>query len=313
MQPIEQVIQKMRERGEHGGKVLDSSEGRDVIACETCGFVHISPLPDARALEQDYKDNYYDDVTRDRIAYYERDRDWWMVSYGDVLAEIENQLAPGSGRRLLDVGCGAGIFLEAASMAGWEATGVEPGHTAASHCQGKGLTVIEDTFEGAVSGLREPFDVVHMRNVLEHVPAPAAMIEEAARRLKPGGLLVAVVPNDYNPIQKALRKVEGYRPWWVAVKHHLNYFDFESLEGLVTARGFEPVSRFCSFPIDLFLAMGDNYVETPEIGRASHLRRVRMENLFEQAGLAETRRDLYRSFANAGLGREACVVARLKG
>lgn len=296
--------------GKHEGRVIDRSEGIDVIDCEDCGFIHIRPLPDAEALERDYRDNYYEDEARDRLAYYERDRDWWMISHGDVLAEITDRMAPGAGRKLLDVGCGGGLFLEAARAAGWQVLGVEPGRAAVEHCRSKGLDVLQDTFDGAAPGLPAPFDVVHMRNVLEHVPDPSAMIARAAGLLAPGGLLVAIVPNDYNPIQKALRDHEGYRPWWVAVKHHLNYFDFESLERLATRHGLEPLSRFCSYPIDLFLAMGDNYVETPALGRESHLRRVRMETLFERSGLAATRRALYRSFADAGLGREACIIAR---
>lgn len=295
---------------EHKGRLVDRSEGVDVIACENCGFVHIEPLPDAEALERDYRENYYEDKVRDRLTYYERDRDWWMISHGDVLAEIDAARPSGGDRKLLDVGCGGGLFLEAARSAGWQALGVEPGRAAVEHCRSKGLEVILNTFEGASPELSGPFDVVHMRNVLEHVPDPAAMVAMAAGLVAPGGLLVAIVPNDYNPIQKALREYEGYRPWWVAVKHHLNYFDFSSLEGLVARHGLDPVSRFCSYPIDLFLAMGDNYIETPELGRESHLRRVRMETFFEKANLSATRRALYRSFADAGLGREACIIAR---
>lgn len=296
----------------HKGAVVDRSEGVDVIACETCGFVHIDPLPEADVLARDYRDNYYEDAERDRLTYYERDRDWWMISHGDVLAEIGAALPEGGGRRLLDVGCGGGLFLEAAKAAGWETLGIEPGRAAVEHCRAKGLEVILDTFEGAAPSLSGPFDVVHMRNVLEHVPDPSAMVATAAGLVAPGGLLILIVPNDYNPIQKALREHEGYRPWWIAVKHHLNYFDFASLEALTVRHGLQPVSRFCSYPIDLFLAMGDNYVETPTLGRESHLRRVRMENLFEKSGLSQTRRALYRSFADAGIGREACVIARRK-
>lgn len=299
-------------RGEHKGQLVDKFDEICVIQCETCGFIHISPLPDPEALERDYRDNYYEDEARDRLAYYERDRDWWMISHGDVLAEIGSHMVPGTGRKLLDIGCGGGLFLEAARAAGWQVLGVEPGRAAVEHCRSKGLEVLQNTFDGAAPELPGPFDVIHLRNVLEHVPDPLAMVAKAASLLAPGGLLVVIVPNDYNPIQKALREQEGYRPWWVAVKHHLNYFNFESLERLASRHGLAPVSRFCSYPIDLFLAMGDNYIDTPSLGRESHLKRVRMETLFEKSGLASTRRALYRSFAEAGLGREACVIARRK-
>ncbi len=91
--------------------------------------------------------------------------------------------------------------------------------------------------------------------------------------------------------------------------HYLNYFDFKSLSALLTRFDFNVQSRFCSFPLESFLTMGDNYIEKPEKGRESHLRRVQFEWFMQYAGLGEMRRKLYRTFADLDIGREAILIA----
>jgi len=168
---------------------------------------------------------------------------------------IENLVPEPTCRTLVDVGCGAGIFIEAGNSRGWATYGIEPSRVAAAHCKKKGLNIIEDIFTQELADLPAHIDVVHMRNVLEHVHDPAALIKSSHHVLADNGLLVVAVPNDYNKIQMGLRDVKDYSPWWVAIPHHLNYFSFESLESLVGNNGFKVIERFASFPIDLFLTI----------------------------------------------------------
>ena len=70
------------------------------------------------------------------------------------------------------------------------------------------------------------------------------------------------------------------------------------------------VDTMTSFPMELFLLMGENYVANEEIGKECHSRRKRFDMALEKAGMGETRRKFYRALSNAGLGREAIVIAR---
>ena len=47
-----------------------------------------------------------------------------------------------------------------------------------------------------------------------------------------------------------------------------------------------------------------------EIGQECHSRRKRFDLALEKAGMGDTRRKFYRALSNAGLGREALVIAR---
>ena len=117
------------------------------------------------------------------------------------------------------------------------------------------------------------------------------------------------VPNDYNGLQEAVR-AGGAAPWWLAPPHHLNYFDFDSLSALLSKLGLEVMESLTSFPMELFLLMGENYVGNDTLGRSCHARRKQFDLSLEQAGLGHVRRKLYGALAKAGLGREAIIIAR---
>lgn len=96
--------------------------------------------------------------------------------------------------RLLDVGCGSGVFLRTMADLGWSVTGVEPDPAAGGVARARGLRVVTGTIESA----RLPagtFDIVTMSHVLEHVTDPLGTLRECGRVLAPGGRLIAVTPN----------------------------------------------------------------------------------------------------------------------
>jgi len=58
--------------------------------------------------------------------------------------------------------------------------------------------------------------------------------------------------------------------------------------------------------MELFLLMGDNYVDNPEVGKQCHQKRVN----FELSIPKELRRNLYNKLAELGLGRDCIIYAR---
>lgn len=293
----------------HSGPVLDDVNGYQVIECVACGFRHITPIPSPEELEPAYRDQYYSVEKPLYIERFREDLDWWNLVYGERYDTLEALLAP-ERRNILDVGAGPGFFLLHGVERGWQATGVEPATAAAAHCRSIGVTVIERFFTDDLVPELGTFDAVHMSEVLEHIPDPKAMLQRVHRVLSPGGIISIAIPNDYNPFQDALRREYGYEPWWVAPPHHINYFDFDSIEGLLKTSGFAPVLRESTFPIDMFLLMGDNYVGNDSLGRACHQRRKQFEQGLTRAGLGELKRRLYRELASLGIGRECVIFAR---
>ena len=223
------------------------------VRCRRCGHVYLSPRPSAEALGKLYTAEYaaYTGPIEDEPRRFVR----WNRAYG--LAKrcrlVTSRRRPG---RLLDVGCGTGVFLDAMRRRGWTVQGVEPTGAALAVARGRfGL----DVFEGELADAAFPdasFDAVTLWYVIEHVPDPAALLAEVARVLRPGGIAVVSAPN----LDAADRVIFGSRwPNWDPPRH-LNIFSARSLGFLMKRHGLEPLSARSMQNTWLGLALGLQYV-----------------------------------------------------
>lgn len=293
----------------HHGVERDVEGDYRVIACEPCGFTHITPIPTPAELEEVYRTQLYGTEKPDYLARHRADLEWWNLVYRERYETFEEHL-PAERRRILDVGSGPGFFLVHGQERGWDARGIEPAIQAAAHARELGLSIVEGFLDADSAPKLGQFDVLHMNNVLEHVPDPRGLLELGRDLLAPDGLICIAVPNDYSPFQHALRTVCDYEPWWVVAPHHINYFDPRSLAGLLERSGYEVLQQEASFPIDLFLLMGDDYTRDGELGRACHQKRMTFEARLDEAGLGALKRELYTKLAEVGLGRQILTFAR---
>lgn len=104
-------------------------------------------------------------------------------------------LATESPGRLLDVGCGNGVFLDRMRSMGWDVHGVEADPRAARVARERFASSV---FVGVLEEARHPgdhFDAITAHHVVEHVRDPVALLGECRRILKPGGRLLLVTPN----------------------------------------------------------------------------------------------------------------------
>jgi len=291
-----------------------------VIVDPTYGYRRLEPMPSESEFERFYESEYYDLLRRGGRApelrrllaggeEAARERTWLRETlYADITAELA---AHGSGRRVLDVGCGQGELLAWLGEQGFEAHGIEPSDEAAALARERGLEARTATLEELLEESDSPptYHAVLLLNVLEHVPDAARMLRDIGRLLAPGGLLYIRVPNDFNPLQLAAQAKLGVEPWWIAVPDHVNYFDVESLAGLCRQLGLDPVDVQADFPMEMFLLMGLDYIGDPETGGVCHAYRVEMEGSIP----SEVRRELFRALASAGIGRNSRLLVRKVG
>lgn len=296
------------------------SKTAKVVAHPEFGFRHLDPVPSQDELDAFYSGQYMElieaggrapELRRLLQGGEERKAELeWLRS--TLYADVDDALARGLGNRggvLLDVGCGTGDFLQYAREKGWRAEGIEPSKLACERARALGLEVFNQSFAAIASGTdrQASYDALVLLNVLEHVPDPVRWVEDCRALLKPKeGLLVAVVPNDFSALQAAAAQALQIEPWWIAAPDHINYFDYSSLERLLQKKGFQIVERAGTFPMELFLLMGDDYVTHSELGRECHARRRRLESALP----TEQRRAWYRKLAEQGMGRNCVVVAQ---
>lgn len=129
--------------------------------------------------------------------------DWWrrdgafrlLHDINPLRLRLVSEAAGGTlaGRRLLDMGCGGGIFAEAAALAGARVTGcdISAGAIAAAtaHAEAGGVEV-NYRCGGAEFAEAGQYEVLTCFEMLEHAEEPAHIVADASAMLRPGGVAV---------------------------------------------------------------------------------------------------------------------------
>ena len=144
--------------------------------------------------------------------------------------------AIGTGKRVLDLGCRSGAltlhFLE-----GNEVVGLDVDRAALARAEALGIEPVEANVEEPLPLADGSFDAVVAGELLEHLQIPEALVAEARRVLRPGGVLVGSVPNAFR-LQSRLRFLRGRSP--EDDPTHLHLFSPAAVRELLS--GFEDVT-----------------------------------------------------------------------
>jgi len=173
------------------------------------------------------------------------------------------------GRRVLDIGCGGGLFLSKMKEAGADVLGVELSDTRAHYAKTKhGFDIVKRTIEDEYwREFHGTFDVVTLWDVIEHVNYPLATLRAAAEILKPGGILLIDTPcRDafYHRFGEFTYKISGGKfPTFLNTMYsakpfgHKQIFSLAEMKSALEMAGLEVVElkRFheLSFPYSFYL------------------------------------------------------------
>jgi len=198
--------------------------------CQNCNLVFLNPVPTEEYLTSQYPTDYYA-----YQEFYEKKPSLIKKIYKDYLVKIKTKDpkfdAPG---KILDIGCGSGLFLYKMKQQGWEVYGEEVNASAAK--LGNDAENLNIHIGDLMSAKYESnfFDYVRSNHSLEHITNPNEVLEEVHRILKPGGKLFIGVPNidSFNA-----RLFKEY--WWYlcAPVHAFNY-SIATLTQMLEKHGF---------------------------------------------------------------------------
>jgi 2-polyprenyl-3-methyl-5-hydroxy-6-metoxy-1,4-benzoquinol methylase len=203
-----------------------------LFECSECRFGRFDPvLPGT--------ENFYEAISA--TDYYNADKWEFSRASRDILAS--------GAKRILDVGCGSGIFLDflRKKIPEGDLFGFDLNAELLRELSGRGFGTLPNEprkFDDAMAG-KPLFDAISMLQVLEHVADPVEFLQTFLPLLRPGGLLIITTPNFDGPIRKFGGALTEVPP------HHTTRWTDKSFRSLLSMNrlavediGFEPLPDY---------------------------------------------------------------------
>lgn len=182
---------------------------------------------------------------------------------------LKNYLSPESAK-VLDIGCGGGLFLSLLKQEGAQTVGIELNDSRAHYAATQhGLEIHKQSIESDFwqKDYKNYFEAVTLWDVIEHVNYPVQTLQCAANVLKPGGLLLIDTPcrdSLYHQVGEITYRLSGGRfPTFLNAMYsshlfgHKQIFSTREMKEIFVSSGLEIVElqKFheLSFPYEFYL------------------------------------------------------------
>jgi 2-polyprenyl-3-methyl-5-hydroxy-6-metoxy-1,4-benzoquinol methylase len=224
-----------------------------IYDCAQCELVYLWPQIDDEEVRELFERLYTEGegsvpelATYYDFTYTDAPENPLVRIYERWLDAIERERPPG---RLLDIGCGTGLFLAVARRRGWQPYGVDDCGPATAHARNHFQLEVWDgqfTDFAARQGLR--FDAISMWDIIEHSRAPVELLAAARGVLAPGGVIGISTPNQrsiLDVVAGLLYRASGGRITQPLekfyIEQHFLYFSPHTLRGALDRASLEVV------------------------------------------------------------------------
>jgi len=197
---------------------LKKDKGADlnVYQCSSCGLIQLDINPVSYYKKVIRASGFSNEMIEFRFGQFNT----WIKKYN-----LTN-------KKILEVGCGKGEYLEILSNSGVKAFGVEYSMSSVNYCKQKGLSVTQGFLGDEEFSLEEKqYDGFMCLSFMEHWPNPNNVLDALCQNLPDGAIGLIEVPNFDMILEKGL-----YSEF---ISDHLMYFTEETLKSTLHLNGFE--------------------------------------------------------------------------
>ena len=221
--------------------------------CRQCSLIYLNPMPffepssefSDMSLDFQYT-QFQHEVTAEVVEY---DKKQFGIHVDEMTRFSGHEIKPG---KFLDIGCGSGSTVRAATDLGWDAVGIDIDPALIKLGQEKFQAnikcspLLESGFE------EKQYQLIRLRDVIEHLPNPYDALLEIKRLLIPGGFVLMATPNE-DALPTQLRLLFGGKRDKVATvepPHHVHGFTPMTLKKLLERAGLDVLRVETATPVD---------------------------------------------------------------
>ena len=220
-----------------------STDWFDYYQCPSCELTFLHPVP--RDLRPYYRGGY-EPIPKSLAEL--------RVMANAQRFRLDPILKHKSSGRLLEIGPWIGVFSSNAKDAGFDVTAIEIDTACVDFLNNiVGINALHSSDPAeTMETLSEQFDVIAFWHSLEHLTRPWYVIEKAAQRLAPGGILLIAIPDiesyDFSVLKSAWQHLDAPR--------HLSFYAARGLHKLCAANGLRTLNLVTNDPLSTELSLG---------------------------------------------------------
>ena len=203
-----------------------------ITKCSKCGLKYTNPKPTEETIGNYYKNENYISHTGTKKGVinkiYHIVRIYQLKNKESLISKY------GKEKKILDIGCGTGEFLNYCNKKGWETKGIEPDYKARCFGINNYKLTIEDADYINIFK-HNYFSIITMWHVLEHVYHLKDYLNKIHSLLSKNGFLIVAVPNCESYDAKV------YKEFWAAydLPIHLYHFTKDDVINISQKTGFK--------------------------------------------------------------------------
>ncbi len=244
----------------HGRHMIDINDTFSVNRCLNCDCIFLFEiLVNDSYYQKYYQTDYYNESSNNRTVINMFLKLLGRYSLDQKQKNVLKYMPHDQKLKILDIGCGDGVFLHELDGEKFEKYGVEIHKKGIELSRKRGLTVYDKGITEIDFG-KKRFDVITLLHVLEHLENPISVFKKIHTILRDDGVLLFSTPNT-----ESLGFKFGKKNWFhLDSPRHLILFNNKSAEYLCNETNFtieNSINEYYDYPLDLFWSLTNSAVK----------------------------------------------------